>query len=103
MAEKVEIPGFPGYLVDTNGVVYGRKGNPLKLRSNVDGFEVYEIYPELPGKIKRQITPARCVALAFHGPCEGRHATRIEGKSNHKDNVKWATRSEVKLARRNKV
>lgn len=97
MAEKVEIPGFPGYLVDTNGIVYGRKGHPLKLRRNIGDQEVYEMYEDEPGRKRRQVTPTRCVALGFLGPANGRFASRIKGDSYALSNVQWSTRSEARM------
>lgn len=96
MAEKVDIPGFPGYQVSSTGVVYGRKGHPLKLRKNINGHAVYELYEDEPGKKRHQLTPARCVALGFLGPADGRFACRIKGDSDELSNIQWKTRSEAR-------
>ena len=44
MYRKEQIHGYEEYQVDTNGVVYGKKGNPLKYSLNHNGYCIVNFY-----------------------------------------------------------
>lgn len=89
-----EIPYAKGYLIDTNGNVFNKKGKLLKPQVNGSYFAV-----DLPigcGKYKRA-TIHRLVAVAFLENKDNKpQVNHKDGNkfNNNVDNLEWVTRSE---------
>lgn len=93
--EVREIPGYEKYSVDKTGVVYGRYKRPVKPRIRANGQVCVDLYTKDGGRIS--VGVARCVALAFLGPPDGRQAMHKDGDKDRNilDNIKWASRQEI--------
>lgn len=92
---RTQIKGYEGlYSVDTDGVVYGRKGNPLKPYDNGYGYLIVDLHDLNGGKRHRKVH--RLVADAFipnpDNLPEVNH--RDEDKYNNAvSNLEWCTSS----------
>lgn len=64
MAAFTPVPGLPGYVVDSQGSVYGPRGQ-RKLTPHADGYVTFSV--RLDGKV-RNVLVHRAVFEAFHGP-----------------------------------
>ena len=54
---KTPIKGYEGlYSVDTNGVVYGWKGQPLKPHDNGYGYLIVDLYDRDGGKCHKRVS-----------------------------------------------
>jgi len=94
--KKEHVKGFEEYSVDTNGVVYGKNGNPLKYTTNRGGYRVVSFYNN-----GRQLWKSvhRIVADQFvynDSPKEKTQVNHINGQKsdNHVDNLEWVTPKE---------
>lgn len=108
----LQVPGFPGYLVDTEGMVYtthkrGRKSEPFSRPpvpksqwTNKNGYKEVQLLDR--DKVRRNVLVHRIVLLTFVGkppkdergfPYDGCHG--IGGKSDNRlINLSWKTRQE---------
>lgn len=89
-----EVPGHPGYIVASNGDVYGKRGNLLRQFTGVGGYLRFTTHEA--GRWQ-QVSTHVMVCLAFHGPRpEGHHAAHRNGvvTDNRAGNLRWATKRE---------
>lgn len=95
MSRTKSIPGFSGYRVDTEGNVYGKRGQCMSKVNSHDGYVRVGIFNN--DGIRKTIKIHRLVLLAFVGPCpdgcEGRHLNG-DGRDNRLENLAWGTRAE---------
>ena len=90
-----DIPGMDGYSVSSTGVVFGKKGHPLKPWLK-DGYHAVGLYVD--GRCHKCYV-ARLVLLAFVGPPpssrhEACHAPDPTRTNNNVENLRWGTRKE---------
>lgn len=92
---KEKVKGYEEYQVDTNGIVYSKKGKPLKYSLNNNGYCIINFY--IDGKAKG-FAIHTIVAKQF---IQNNNPERMQ--INHKDgnktnncvdNLEWVTRSE---------
>lgn len=95
MYRKEQIKNHTSYQIDTNGVVYSKKGHPLKCAVNASGYQ-YVTFSE-SGRLHSYMVH-RLVALQFLEPASDRliYVNHIDGNkfNNHIDNLEWVTPSE---------
>lgn len=96
MYRRESVNGYEEYEVDTNGIVYGKKGNPLKFSINPKGYcvVIFSINGKTKGFGVHQI-----VAKQFIANDDIEHKTQvnhIDGNkaNNHIDNLEWVTPKE---------
>ena len=95
MYRKEPVRGYEEYQVDTNGVVYSKKGKPLKYSVNPRGYAIVNF-----------MVSGRRIGFAIHTLVAkqflGEHTTEqnqvnhIDGNklNNHVDNLEWSTGKE---------
>lgn len=91
MEEFVELKEFPGYLINRDGTIIGRKGHPLTQRPNVDGYPVVCIRKE--GK-RCCVRVHRQLAKTFlPNPDNLPVVNHIDGvkSNNNLENLEWTT------------
>lgn len=96
MYKRERVTGYEDYEVDTNGVIYGKKGNPLKFSTNPKGYCM--VIFSTGGKIKG-FGVHQVVARQFIVNDDIEHKTQvnhIDGNktNNHVDNLEWVTPKE---------
>lgn len=94
--EKREIPGFPGYTVTPEGVIFSPSGREMKARtSGASGYLGVSI--RLDGKNKT-LTLHRACALAWVQPsrADQRFVAHLDGDmfNNNHENLAWVTAAE---------
>lgn len=93
----VNIKGWEMYQCDTNGVIYGQRGKPLKPNINRNGYK-YVVFCK--NKKMKTMTVHRIVALTFiPNPMNLPVINHKDGNklNNNIDNLEWATLSENTL------
>jgi len=87
--------GYPDYLITEGGQVWNHKRKRLlKERFTYDGYQTVRLYNK--GKWK-DFRVHQLVTTAYQGICpKGMECRHLDGnkRNNHKDNLKWGTRSE---------
>lgn len=89
-----DIPGYPGYAVDSDGQVYGKTGRQLKTFIGTGGYLRFTTYEK--GRWQ-QVSVHVMVCEAFYGPKpDGLQAAHRNGNrlDNRADNLRWATAAE---------
>ncbi len=92
--KKEKVNGHEDYSVDTNGVVYGKNGMPLRCGENKQGYK-YVVFCE--GGKCRTVSVHRIVACQFlKSDCMRKSVNHIDGdkKNNVVDNLEWVTTKE---------
>ena len=92
---KEPVIGFEEYSIDTNGVVYGKNGNPLKFSINPKGYAIINFYVQH----KRYGFAVHTLVARQFIPNTNPAATQVNHKNgvklqNNADNLEWATPSE---------
>ena len=96
MYKKECVKGYEEYKVDTNGVVYGKKGNPLKFSTNPKGYNIVIFC--INGKTKG-FGVHQIVARQFVENDDKEHKIQVNHKdgnkaNNHVENLEWVTPKE---------
>lgn len=95
MYKKEPVIGFEEYQVDTNGIVYSKKGKPLKYSINHNGYCIVNFYVNrkrfglsIHSIVAKQFIPNK-------DPFKNQ-VNHINGnkKDNHVQNLEWATPKE---------
>lgn len=84
----------PEYAIDENGIVYGKRGKPIKPFINHGGYEIIPLYFD---GIQKAIPVHRLVAYAFvDNPNNKPYVNHIDGnkRNNKSSNLEWVTPSE---------
>ena len=94
--KKENVKGYEEYSVDTNGIVYGKKGNPLKYSLNHRGYCMIVF---LVDGIKKGFAIHTIVAKQFIDNPEPLVRTQVNHKDGNKqnncvDNLEWVTPKE---------
>lgn len=94
--KKEEIKNYPGYMVDTNGVLYGKTGIPLKYTLNPHGYPITVI--RFNGR-KIGLVNHIIVAKQFinnDNPTDKNQVNHIDGnkQNNNINNLEWVTHKE---------
>ena len=82
------------YSVDENGVVYGKRGNPIKQFLNKNGYEIVPLYFN---GMQKAMQVHRLVAMTFiENPDNKPYVNHIDGnkRNNNVSNLEWVTASE---------
>lgn len=92
---KEKVIGFEEYQVDTNGIVYSKKGRPLKYSINHNGYCIINF---LVNKKRTGFGIHTLVAKQFI-PNDDPNKTQVNHKdgdktNNHVDNLEWVTPKE---------
>ena len=96
---------YEGFKVDTNGNVYGKRGNILK--GSIDRCGYKEVCLSLKGK-QKSVLVHRLILKTFK-PCDNMHildVNHINGnkQDNRLSNLEWCTRSEnIKHSYKNRL
>lgn len=96
MYKKEKINGYEDYEVDTNGVVYGKQGNPLKPHTNHGGYCMVVLC--MNGKTKgfgvHQLVASQFIAN--NDPSTKNQVNHRDGnkQNNHVENLEWVTQKE---------
>lgn len=96
MAQR-PIPGYPGYSIDTEGIVYGRRDQPIGAWPDPRGYPT--LYLNVDGT-RRQVRVHQLMALAFLGPRpEGLEIRHLDDNklNNRLSNLRYGTHSENAL------
>jgi hypothetical protein len=96
MYRREKVNGYEEYEVDTNGVIYGKRGKPLKFSVNPKGYRivVFSINGETKGFGVHQIV-ARQFIENDKPECKTQ-VNHIDGDkaNNHVENLEWVTAKE---------
>ncbi|ATN93431.1 HNH endonuclease family protein [Pseudoalteromonas phage J2-1_QLiu-2017] len=96
--EELEIRNWNGYSVREDGYIVSPKGNVISGCKNGRGYLITTVRY---GDVKMTKGIHAIVCEAFHGPrpSDSHEAAHIDGNSynNHKDNLKWMTRTQNRL------
>lgn len=92
---KEPVIGFEEYSIDTNGVIYGKNGNPLKFSINPKGYAIVNFYVQH----KRYGFAVHTLVAKQFIPNTNPTATQVNHKNgvklqNDADNLEWTTPSE---------
>lgn len=93
--KKEKVKGYEEYQVDTNGIVYSKRGRPLKYSLNHSGYCIINFY--VNGK-RTGFGIHTIVAKQFI-PNDNPERTQVNHKdgntmNNRVDNLEWVTQSE---------
>lgn len=89
--ERKALPSHPAYTADADGIIYGKRGKPLRLFSGTGGYLRFTTFSA--GRWQ-QVSVHVMVCEAFHGPRpEGMHAAHHNGirTDNRAENLSWKT------------
>lgn len=94
--KKEYIKDFPEYQIDTNGVVYGKNGNPLKYSLNHKGYCIINFYVDHK---RKGFGIHTLVAKQFIYNEDPINKTQVNHKNGNKqdnyvDNLEWVTPKE---------
>jgi hypothetical protein len=96
MYRREKVDGYEEYEVDTNGVIYGKKGNPLKFSINPKGYcmVVFSINGKTKGFGIHQIVARQFIIN--DAPGDKTQVNHIDGDktNNHIENLEWVTAKE---------
>jgi len=98
-SRQYDIPGYPGYTITRDGVVYGKRSStrPLKPHLRGTGYKAYC----LNGRVAML---GVLLCTTFHGPrpdVPNSCVVHLKGpSSSHADDVRWGTRSEARRVSR---
>lgn len=92
MYKKEPVKGYEDYSVDTNGVVYSKKGKPLKYSVNYRGYQIINFYINHQ---RKGFGVHTLVAKQFI-PNDDPNKTQVNHKDGNKqnnsiDNLEWIT------------
>lgn len=88
------IPGFPGYLITDDGLVFNRHGRQRKTHRSKKGYWRISLPTD---RGRRSYYIHTLVLLAYTGPRpEGMEARHLDGNkdNNHASNLAWGAKSE---------
>lgn len=96
MYRRERVKGYEEYEVDTNGIVYGKKGKPLKFSINHKGYCM--IIFVIKGK-KKGFGIHQIVARQFINNDDKEHKVQVnhidgDKTNNHVENLEWVTAKE---------
>lgn len=90
--KKERVIGFEEYFVDTNGIVYSKRGKPLKHSINHNGYKIINFYVNHHRKgfaihtiVAKQFIPNADVAKTQVNHKDG------DKENNNVDNLEWVT------------
>jgi len=94
--QKVEIKDFEDYQVDTNGIIYGKNGNPLKPSRNKHGQGYCIVQLRKNGKTYGQAVHIIVAKTFIDNPENKKQVNHINGNKadNRVENLEWNTQSE---------
>ena len=93
--KREPVKGYEEYQVDTNGVVYSKKGKPLKWSINTHGYGMIKFC--INGQVKGFGVHTIVARQFIPGETEERNqVNHIDGNklNNNVDNLEWVTQSE---------
>jgi hypothetical protein len=97
------IPSLGGrYLASSAGRIMGPHGHPLALKRHMHGYHLFAV--SAGGGASRNVSVARSVCEAFHGPApEDSQVDHIDRVRDHDDpaNLRWVTKAENLAHRQN--
>ena len=83
MYRREKVNGYEGYEVDTNGVIYGKRGKPLKFSINPNGYCIITF--SINGK-EKGFGVHQIVARQFITNDDPEHKTQVNHIDGNKEN-----------------
>ena len=96
MYKKESVKGYEEYQIDTNGIIYGKKGTPLKYSLNHNGYCIVNFYVD---NKRTGFAIHTLVAKQFlynDEPINKTQVNHIDGnkENNNVENLEWVTPKE---------